>query len=180
MNQRQLTHAEPVDEQEIFSLTRPDKNLLQLYVLYALVTMVAFPFVMLPLYFRYRTMRYRFDTEGISVSYGILWRKESYTTYSRIQDIHVTRNILERWLGLGTVDIQTASGSSTAEVCIVGVRQFDNIRDFLYARMRGVKLKGNETNVKSNSSDNEVIETLRKIKEDLNAVRQSLETKRND
>lgn len=180
MNQQELTHAEPVDEKEIFSLTRPDKNLLPLYVFYALITTIGFPFVILPLYFRYRTMRYRFDTEGISVSYGILWRKESYTTYSRIQDIHVTRNILERWLGLGTVDIQTASGSSTAEVCIVGVRQYDNIRDFLYARMRGVKLKGNETNEKNSSSDNEVIETLKKIREDLYAVRQSLEVKRND
>jgi len=179
MNQQELTHAEPVDEQEIFSLTRPDKNLLTLYIIGALITTVGFPFVMLPLYFRYRTMRYCFDTEGISVSYGILWRKESYTTYSRIQDIHVSRNIVERWLGLGTVDIQTASGSSTAEVSIVGVRQYDKIRDFLYARMRGVKLQGKESD-SSNSSDNETLEVLKKIREDLYAVRQSLGEKRND
>lgn len=178
MNQQQLTHAEPVNEQEIFALTRPDKNLLPLYVMYALITTIAFPFVMLPLYFKYRTLRYRFDTEGISVSYGILWRKESYTTYSRIQDIHVSRNILERWLGLGTVDIQTASGSSTAEVCVMGVRQYDNIRDFLYARMRGVKLKGNETDERSKNSETELVEILRNIKEDLSAVRQSLEVRK--
>jgi putative membrane protein len=32
-------------------------------------------------------------------------------TYARIQDIHVTRNIFERWLGIGTVQIQTASAA---------------------------------------------------------------------
>ena len=37
-------------------------------------------------------------------------RREIHLTYRRIQDIHVTRNLFHRWLGLATVGIQTASG----------------------------------------------------------------------
>ena len=38
---------------------------------------------------------YRFDAEGVSVSYGVLFRREAFLTYARIQDIHVRRNLLE-------------------------------------------------------------------------------------
>lgn len=178
MSNQELTHAEPVNEQEIFAMARPDKNLLPLYIIYALMTTIAFPFTMLPLYFKFKTMKYRFDAEGVSVSYGILWRRESYTTYSRIQDIHVSRNIAERWLGIGTVDIQTASGSSTSEVSIVGVRQYEQIRDFLYARMRGVKLGVNDGSVSKHEGENTTVELLKSIRNDLQAVRLSLEEKK--
>ena len=69
--------------------------------IYACLSNVAFPFVILPLYFKDKTLRYRFDEEGVAVSYGLIWRKETYLTYARIQDIHVMRNIFDRWLDLG-------------------------------------------------------------------------------
>lgn len=181
MQSTQLTHAEPVREEAIFALRRPDNNLLPLYIMYALLTTVAFPFVMLPLYFKYKTLRYAFDKEGISVSYGILWRRESYTTYSRIQDIHVSRNIGERWLGLGTVDIQTAAGASTAEVSIVGIRNYEQVRDFLYGRMRGIAM--GKTSASDGVTDNggeQASKLLHAIHDDLKAIRMSLEGKAND
>lgn len=134
-------HLAPVDEEKIFNLTRPHDNLWKLYLIYAFISNVAIVITILPLYFRFKTLRYRFDREGLSVSYGILFRKETYLTYARIQDIHVTRNIFERWLGIGTVEIQTASGSSDAAESIVGVTEFNEIRNFLYARMRGHRTK---------------------------------------
>ncbi|HRE58536.1 MAG TPA: PH domain-containing protein [Candidatus Kapabacteria bacterium] len=177
MQSTQLTHAEPVREEEIFALRRPDSNLLPLYIMYALLSTVAFPFVMLPLYFKYKTLRYTFDQEGISVSYGILWRRESYTTYSRIQDIHVSRNIGERWLGIGTVDIQTASGASTAEVIIVGIRNYEQVRDFLYGRMRGMNAKTVPTATTDEKGNEEAKAVLQAIHNDLKAIRISLERK---
>jgi len=130
-------HLAPVNEEMVFELTRPHPNLWKLFLIYAFLSNVAIFFTILPLYFRFKTLRYRFDHEGLAVSYGLLFRKETYLTYARIQDIHVTRNIFERWLGIGTVEIQTASGSSDAAESIVGVTQFNEIRNFLYARMRG-------------------------------------------
>ena len=73
------------------------------------------------------------------MSWGVFFKQEVYLTYRRIQDIHLTRNILQRWMGLATISLQTASGSSKAEMAIEGVLQADRLRDFLYSRMRGAK-----------------------------------------
>lgn len=169
-------HLRDVNADAIFALTRPNRRLLTLYFIYSLASNVAFPFVFLPLYFRYITLRYRFDKEGVSVSHGLLWRRETYLTYARIQDIHVSRNIFERWLGLGAVQIQTASGSSSAEESIVGVREFHEIRNFLYARMRGHKLKAHEesASIQSGSPD----ELLKGIRDELRAIRERVEARR--
>lgn len=78
-----------VDEAFIRSIERPHPNLMKLYFLQALCATVAFPFVIVPLYFRYHTLRYRFDAGGISAQWGILFHREVYLTYKRIQDIHV-------------------------------------------------------------------------------------------
>ena len=169
-------HLREVDADAIFGLTRPDRKLLTLYVIYSLMSNVAFPFVFLPLYFRYITLRYRFDKEGVAVSHGLLWRRESYLTYARIQDIHVSRNIFERWLGIGTVQIQTASGSSSAEESISGVTQFHEIHNFLYARMRGHTLKvGTETAATETVSTGEI---LKGIRDELRTIRELVEAKR--
>jgi putative membrane protein len=169
-------HLREVDADAIFALTRPDRKLLPLYVIYSLMSNVAFPFVFLPLYFRYITLRYRFDKEGVAVSYGLLWRRESYLTYARIQDIHVSRNIFERWLGIGTVQIQTASGSSSAEESISGVTQFHEIRNFLYARMRGHKLKaGTGTAAVGTMSTDDILSGIR---DELRAIRELVKANR--
>ncbi|MGN6545487.1 MAG: PH domain-containing protein, partial [Aureliella sp.] len=52
---------------------------------------------------------------------------------------HLTRNLLQRWMGLATISLQTASGSAQAELTIEGILETDELRDFLYARMRGAR-----------------------------------------
>ncbi|HEU4562067.1 MAG TPA: PH domain-containing protein [Longimicrobium sp.] len=109
---------------------------------YALSSLFAGPFFFVPLlvmYFRFRTLRYVVEEEGITMRWGILFRREVSLTYARIQDIHLSSNIVERWLGLAKVQVQTASGSSSAEMTVEGMPQFEAIRDFLYSRMRGAR-----------------------------------------
>lgn len=122
-----------------YHITRPAPILMWYYVICALLTFVGAPFVILPLWFKYETLRYKFDEKGVSMSWGILFRRETLLTYRRIQDIHLTRNILQRWLGLATVSVQTASGSASAEMSIEGILEAEALRDFLYAKMRGAK-----------------------------------------
>jgi putative membrane protein len=109
------------------------------YGLLSLLAGPAFWVALIPLYFKYITLRYHFDDKGVSMSWGILWRRETLLTYRRIQDIHLTRNIVQRWLGLATVALQTAAGSSSAEISIEGILEAEALRDFLYARMRGAR-----------------------------------------
>ena len=73
------------------------------------------------------------------MSWGLLFRREVHLTHRRIQDIHLTRNVIQRWMGLATVAIQTASGSSTPEMKIEGILQAAELRDFLYSKMRGAR-----------------------------------------
>ena len=175
--------SEPVpSSQEIFALRAPDPALWTLYIVRALLTGPGL-IVLLPyLYFRYHTLRYTFDEEGIHMRVGILFRSEVNLTYARIQDIHLRSGLLQRWLGLADVQIQTASGSADAELVIEGFKNFEAIRDFLYTRMRGYHAGTKPATVASPDSTSapdidanaEVLSLLRTIRDELRVTRESL------
>ena len=121
---------------EIARLERPREELLTWYFLKALATVFLFPVTMLLFYFRFHTMRYKFDEEGIHMSWGILMRHEIMLNYSRIQDIQLHSNVIERWLGLTRIEVQTAAGASDSEMTLEGLPNPEAMRDFLYSRMR--------------------------------------------
>jgi putative membrane protein len=131
--------APPVDPNRIFAITRPDGALLVYYVVRTLLysALVLFPIAIIPQLIRYYTLRYRFDEDGVVINWGWLSRSETIVLYTRIQDIHLTRTFLERWLGIGTVEIQTASSTVGAAESLVGLKEADIVRDYLYQRMRG-------------------------------------------
>ena len=160
-------------------LTRPHRSLFTYYFFVALLTGPGFPFAVVPLFFRYRTLRYRFDDEGISMSWGILFRREVYLTYRRIQDIHLTRNILQRWMGLATVSVQTASGSSTPEMSIEGLLEADQLRDYLYGKMRGVREQASHpaTGAATVEPADEALTLLREIRDGLKTLLASREAR---
>lgn len=132
--------TEPVPER-IRTIERPHPALWTYYIIRAILTGPGLVIMLPYLYFRYHTLRYRFDKEGIHMKVGILFRRETNLTYSRIQDIHLRSGILQRWLGLANVQIQTASGSSGPELVIEGFKDYEAIRDFLYTRMRGYQTR---------------------------------------
>jgi putative membrane protein len=123
----------------ILAIERPHSKLWTYYLLKCVAIPPAFPILVLPMYFRYHTLRYRFTAEGISMSWGILFRREIIIHYARIQDIHLRSNVIERWLGLAKILVQTASGNAAAEMTIEGILEYESVRDFLYSKMRGVK-----------------------------------------
>lgn len=147
---------------------------MRVYFLRALLSGPMF-FIVLPvMYFRYYTLRYRFDDEGVAASWGILFRREVNLTYARIQDIHINAGFVQRWLGLADVLVQTASGSAGAELTIEGLLEYQSVRDFLYRRMRGVKDEPAPT-AAQRAADDEVVQLLRGIQGDLAAVRAELQ-----
>jgi putative membrane protein len=158
---------------------RPARALLFYYILRAFSTRPGFV-VMLPLlFFRYHTLRYDLDAEGITVRWGVLFRREVTLTYARIQDINLVSNLIERWLGLGRVQIQTASGQSDAEVTIEGLHDFEVVRDELYRRMRGARDLLGDTAATTAATRptplHEVAAALREATAELRALRNALE-----
>jgi putative membrane protein len=162
------------------SIVRPVPELLTYYLLVAALTLAGFPFVFLPLWFKYHTLRYAFDDQGLSASWGILFHRETYLTYRRIQDIHVTRNLFHRWLGLAAVSVQTASGSAGAEMVIEGIREPEKLRDFLYARMRGAREGLEPVGEKEGEGApaDEALAVLLEIRDELRRIRAAREASR--
>jgi uncharacterized membrane protein YdbT with pleckstrin-like domain len=160
----------------IISLERPHRSLWTYYVIRAILTGPAVIGALPYLYFRYHTLRYRFDEEGIHMKVGLLFRREVNITYARIQDIHLKSGLLQRWLGLANVEVQTAAGSSNAEVVIEGFKEFEAIRDFLYTRMRGYQAKKSPRAAEP-SADSEVVSLLLTIRDELQRTRETLEAR---
>ena len=162
----------------ILALERPHRDLLTYYLLSALVIPPAFPFIATYLYFRYHTMRYKFTDEGISMSWGVLFRRQIIINYARIQDIHLRSNLVERWLGLARILVQTASGSSSAEMTIEGIKEFESLRDFLYLKMRGVKdhppVAAPVAVTAAPAANGELAAALREVAMELRSVREEL------
>jgi len=140
------------------------------YVWKALATTAAFPIMIVVYYFRFHTMRYRFDDEGIHMKWGIIFRNEIMLNYSRIQDIHLQSNIVERWLGLARIVVQTASGGSNQEMTLEGIPNHEAMRDFLYSRMRGARLAAPQA-----SPTDPLADTLHQVAEELRQIRVILE-----
>src|SRR5262245_18229513 len=155
------------------TVTRPDRALLWYYVFISILSNVLSPVVHPPTFFKYETLKYCFDDEGVSMTWGILFRREIYLTYRRIQDIHLTRNILQRWMGLATVSVQTASGSASPEMNIEGILQADALRDFLYTKMRGARGEHDphdQVAAAARPAADEALSLLREIRDSLKAV----------
>jgi uncharacterized membrane protein YdbT with pleckstrin-like domain len=163
------------DDAAILQIERPHPNLWTYYILACLVIPPLFPFLILPAWFRYHTMRYRFTDEGISMCWGILFRREIIINYARIQDIHLRSNFVERWFGLSRILVQTASGNAGAEMALEGLNNFEDVRDFLYSKMRGVKDTPHSNSPETLSSvDAELVTTLREVAAELRSLRESL------
>jgi uncharacterized membrane protein YdbT with pleckstrin-like domain len=152
-------------------VTHPDERLMKYYVIMSLFTFVAFPITLITLWIKFRTMRYRFDGEGVWRKQGLLWRREVNVAYRRIQDIHLTNNIIQRWLGLATVSIQTAAGSAAPVITIEGVLEAEALRDFLYTKMRGVKDTGPGLHTEG---DREALALLGDIRDSLGRLEERL------
>jgi uncharacterized membrane protein YdbT with pleckstrin-like domain len=166
----------------VLGLDRPHPRLLWLYVLRSLATGPLFPIACMVLYFKYHTLAYRFEAEGVRVSWGVLFHQETYLAYRKIQDIHVSRGFIERWFGLATVEVQTASGSTGAEISLEGLEDHEAVRDFLYRRMRGhdeeEPAEGAASTPEAAAGEADVVAALREVTGALEATRRALEAGR--
>ena len=153
---------------DVSAIRGPAPQLLTYYLIVAILTLPGVFFVLPALWFRYRTLQYKFDEEGISMRWGLFFRREVLLTYRKIQDIHVSRGIIQRWLGLATVSVQTASGSATPEMSIEGILEAEELRDYLYAKMRGSRqIVSTAQSEESSQTENEVTALLTGIRDNL-------------
>lgn len=169
------THPTTLDTS---ALERPSPKLLTYYLLMGLATGPGLVIAIPAFIIRYNTLRYRFEDSGLRMQLGLFFRKEVVIAFRRIQDIHVSRNLIQRWLGIASVSVQTASGNAMPEIVLEGITDPDSVRDWLYERMRGAKGYATATPTiaaganlpmppRLDTHDAEVTELLRGIRDNL-------------
>lgn len=167
-----------MNDADVFAIDRPHKKLLQYYILKSILSGPFIIFVLPLLLCRYVSIRYRFDAEGVRMCWGVFFRKEVNLNYARIQDIHLTSGVIQRWLGLADIQIQTASGNAAAEMAIEGLLEYEALRSFLYTKMRGYKQQAKPLPTPSPAgepADAESLALLKDVVEQLKGARAALE-----
>ncbi|WP_435095040.1 PH domain-containing protein [Halorubrum sp. N11] len=61
----------------------------------------------------YRRFDYELTEDTLDISSGVISRREREIPYRRIQNVDVSRSVIQRALGVAAVDLETAGGSST-------------------------------------------------------------------
>lgn len=63
---------------------------------------------------RYGAWRYQLGVDALRLERGVMFRSESVVPYTRIQHVDTNQGPIERSLGLASVTVHTASGSSSS------------------------------------------------------------------
>jgi uncharacterized protein len=72
---------------------------------------------------RWRRWRWRLGPEALHLRFGVVIRRSEHVPYFRIQHIELVNGPIERWLGLTTLTVTTASASGSA--VLPGIAQSD-------------------------------------------------------
>ena len=163
------------EDEAIFAINRPHPNLRFWYLFTSFLWGPLFPIPMFFQWRRYVTIQYRFDQQGITVSWGKLARREINVLYERIQDIHLKVNFVERKLGLARLAIQTASGDASAEITLIGLQEYEAIQRFLHRRTRH---QATTTPQPATENTAALADVLNRVTDELRGLRQDLEQSR--
>ena len=159
---------------------KPDQTLLKYYFTYSLLWLVLFPIVFIAKYIRYRTLRYVFTDKEVTMSWGGIQKQSISVSYERVQDIQLSSGPIERQFSLAKVQLQTASGDSSAEIVLEGFLNPGEIRDQLYQKIQHAKNPQSDTppaiptSMESTPPSSELVEALQEVAGELKAIREIL------
>jgi len=91
----------------------------------------------------YQRYQYTFTSDTFDIQSGVLNRREREIPYGRIQNVDISRNVIQRLVGLSAIDIETAGGGSTeAAIRYVTAEAATTIQNEIRNRKRGRDQQG--------------------------------------
>ena len=86
----------------------------------------------------YRSLRYEIQDDEVVVNVGIWTKSVKHVPYRTVTNLQVKRDVVDRLLGLGTLNIQTAgmSGQKGAEERLVGLSNVQEVYDSVAVELR--------------------------------------------
>jgi hypothetical protein len=120
----------------------------------------------------YSSIKYVLDDDDVTVTRGVWWKTKSVVPYNRITNINIYQGPISRRFGLAKLAIQTAgfsgvssSGHKTAEAELIGLKNFEEIKDMIIGLVRGMKPQAVEAEAEPSKHLNEqILEELRRIR----------------
>ena len=117
----------------------------------------------------YKTISYNFTDTDIEWRRGVWFKKTGIVPYNRITNVDIEQGPIARKLGIASVKTQTAGYSApsgaggVAELKILGVEHYEELRDIIMGFVRGKRPVAVETYEEDASS--RMLEELVKIRE---------------
>jgi len=117
----------------------------------------------------YRNFTYQLDEHEIIMRQGVLARDTTAIPYAAIQDVRSERSILERMLGLATIEIETAAskGKSVSEILLPGIANKDSLMSEIMEKVqkakRGLGTEAREANVDTAKLLSDILVELKTI-----------------
>jgi uncharacterized membrane protein YdbT with pleckstrin-like domain len=129
----------------------------------------------------YRSLRYEIQDDEVIVHAGIWTQSVKHVPYRTVTNLEVKRDILDRWLGLGTLNIQTAgmSGQTGAEERLVGLTDVQEVYDAVAAELR--RFRGGMAPTQAEVEQVPVAgspDVLEDILAEVRAIREAMEVRR--
>lgn len=117
----------------------------------------------------YQNFTYELTDSDIVIREGVITRKTTVIPYGRIQDIRTERTLIERFLGLATLEIETAGSSKVAsETLIPGIANKNEVISEIMRMVEKAKsgdgLSGTGQQEKAPGLDAAMAEVLKELK----------------
>ncbi|MCF7826533.1 MAG: PH domain-containing protein [Candidatus Marinimicrobia bacterium] len=111
-------------------------------------------------------LKYSVEDERVVVQKGIIFKKNISIPYSAVTDFTLSRSLYERWLGIGTLLIQTAGQGAQAgghEGRLEGLVEFESLHGILRDRVKA--FRGNQgqnivAQAETIEGDNDVLKSI--------------------
>lgn len=129
-------------------------------------------------YLWFINLHYSVETERIVIQRGILTKKNISIPYSAITDFTLNRSLFDRWLGIGSLFVQTAGQgpqSAIHEGRLDGLEDFESLYHELRAKVKAYRgsLKEESAPVAESQADTDVLQA---ILDELKHIRRKLDS----
>lgn len=122
-------------------------------------------------------LKYSIEDERVVVHKGIITKKSVSIPYSAITDFTLSRSLYERWLGIGTLMIQTAGQSpqgGSQEGKLEGLTEFDSLHTTLRAKVKAYRGSQQPEKVQTTDVQSGDVEVLQSILEEVKRIGRKL------
>lgn len=120
-----------------------------------------------------KNLTYIIQDDRVTILSGILTKKEQNIPYRSITDFVLKRGPFDRYLGIGTIQVQTAGQSQTAtgyEGCLSGLIDFDSVHGDLRNKLKSLHPVSESTttsepvNISNENVLSQILEELKEIR----------------